>query len=255
MISTCKPAISILTVVLLLFLTCVPFVQAGKSERKVLFREDFNDLSGWSRFFFPKIKKHTKYYIESSPDGSFLKTESFGSASAILYKKEFNVYEFPWLRFKVLVKNVYKAGDAKKKSGDDYPIRIYVMFKYDPGKAGFWERIKYKTAKVLYGEYPPYASLNYIWANKRHKEAVLENKYTSRAQMIPFGQGKEGLGQWIEVEVNMVDDYERAFEKRPPAVARIAIMNDSDNTGEKAVSLVDYLEVADRPVAKERPLR
>ncbi len=148
----------------------------------------------------------------------------------------------------MLVKNIFEKGDASKKSGDDYPLRIYVMFKYDPQKAGMWERIKYKTAKVLYGTYPPYASLNYIWANKKHEKDVLENKYTNRAQMIPIGFGRHGLGKWKVVEVNMVRDYKRAFGKAPPAIARIAIMNDSDNTGEKAVSLVDFIEVADKPI-------
>ena len=219
-------------------------------ERRVLFHEDFDDLSHWAPFYFPKIKRHTKYSIEKTSDGSYLKTESRRSASAIVYKGKIDVYEFPWLRFRVLVESIYKAGDATRRSGDDYPLRIYVMFKYDTKKAGFWERIKYKTAKVIYGEYPPYASLSYIWANKRHKEAILENKYTGRAQMIPFGQGKDGIGKWKEVEVNIVEDYEKAFGKRPPAIARIAVMNDSDNTGEKAVSLVDFLEIADQPGAK-----
>lgn len=34
-----------------------------------------------------------------------------------------------------------------------------------------------------------------------------------------------------------------AFGKDPPAMAGIAIMNDSDNMGEMAVSYVDFLEV------------
>ena len=35
----------------------------------------------------------------------------------------------------------------------------------------------------------------------------------------------------------------KAFRENPPAVASIAIMNDSDNTKEKSVSFIDYLKI------------
>jgi hypothetical protein len=43
--------------------------------------------------------------------------------------------------------------------------------------------------------------------------------------------------------VNVLDDYRRAFDEDPPAVARLAVMSDSDNTGEQAISYIDYIEV------------
>jgi Ca2+-binding EF-hand superfamily protein len=41
-----------------------------------------------------------------------------------------------------------------------------------------------------------------------------------------------------------VDDYQKAFGSKPPSRARIAIMNDSDNTGESSISFMEYLEVS-----------
>ncbi len=143
-------------------------------ERKVLFYEDFKNLSAWIPLYFPKIKRHSEYAAAEAGGITFLRTESVDSASAIIHKAKFNIYEFPWLRFRVLVKNVYEKGNALAKSGDDYPLRIYIMFKYDPEQAGFWERIKYNGARLLYGNYPPYASLNYIWANRKHTRPYLK---------------------------------------------------------------------------------
>ena len=37
--------------------------------------------------------------------------------------------------------NVFEKGNAKEKSGDDYPLRIYIIFKYDPENA---EHVKAK---------------------------------------------------------------------------------------------------------------
>jgi hypothetical protein len=51
------------------------------------------------------------------------------------------------------------------------------------------------------------------------------------------------VAEWRDEEVDMVGDYEKAFGAKPPLRARIAIMNDSDNTGERAVSYLEFIEV------------
>jgi hypothetical protein len=43
--------------------------------------------------------------------------------------------------------------------------------------------------------------------------------------------------------VDVFEVYREAFGVLPPRTASIAIMNDSDNTGERSVSYVDYIEV------------
>ena len=45
------------------------------------------------------------------------------------------------------------------------------------------------------------------------------------------------------MRIAILDDYQQAFGVKPPARARIAIMNDSDNTGESSVSYVEYIEI------------
>jgi Ca2+-binding EF-hand superfamily protein len=61
--------------------------------------------------------------------------------------------------------------------------------------------------------------------------------------MVVMEQGAAHVGKWMTEETNMLDDYRKAFGIEPPASASIAIMNDSDDTGEYAVSYVDFLEV------------
>ncbi len=216
---------------------------ASAQEKHSLFVEDFDDLNNWKPLHFPKIEEHSTYTVESKGEESYLKAESKASASGLIYKNEFNVYEFPKVRWRWKVENIYKNGNAKTKKGDDYPIRVYIIFKYDPKKAGLWEKITYNTAKLIYGEYPPHSSLNYIWANREHGESILTSPYTDRAKMIPLQQGETRLGVWIVEEINILEDYQRAFGEEPPSATSIAIMNDSDNTGESAVSYVDYIEV------------
>jgi len=134
-------------------------------------------------------------------------------------------------------------GDAKKKEGDDYPLRIYIIFKYEPEKVGFFEKVKFKTAKLIYGQYPPHSSLNYIWSNKKYKESIITSSYTKKSKIIPLQSGTLKVAIWQTEKVDIADDYQRAFGIKPPAEASIAVMNDSDNTGESSVSYLDYIEV------------
>jgi hypothetical protein len=225
---------------LLLVLAAVP-VRAG--ENRVLLREDFRDLENWRPLYFPKIPKHSVYTVETQGDQHYLRAASNGSASGLVYKKEFDVYDYPCIRWRWKVDNVYRNWDGRTKEGDDYPIRVYILFKYDPERASLVDKVKYNAVKLIYGDYPPDSSLNYVWASKPYPERILTSPYTDRAKMVLLEQGDAKVGVWVSEEVNVIEDYERAFGPTPPATASLAIMNDSDNTGESAVSYVEFIEV------------
>jgi hypothetical protein len=228
-------------IIFVLFLIAAPL---GAQVNEQGFREEFNSLDNWKPLTFPKIPRHSIYRIQKDGEKSFLVAVADNSASGIIYNQSFNIYKTPIVQWKWKISNVYLTGDEKKKSGDDYPLRIYVVFKYNPQKAGILEKAQYNAVKLLYGEYPPHSSLNYIWANKKYPERILPNTYTARAQMILLQKGSEHAGRWIEERVNALEDYRKAFGTDPPAEAGIAIMSDADNTGEKATGYVDYIEVS-----------
>ncbi len=66
--------------------------------------------------------------------------------------------------------------------------------------------------------------------------------------MIVLQEGEDNLDIWVTESMNMLDDYREAFGEDPPSTTTIAIMADSDNTGESATAYVDYFLV--RPVTK-----
>lgn len=229
----------LLAFLVLVILTAVSAAQ----DRAVLFREDFDTLDNWKPYYFPRIKQHTLYSIEKNGSESVLRAESNASASAIVYKDSYNIVDYPKACWRWKVKNIYTKADPRAKAGDDYPIQIFIMFEYDPKKAGFGERVLFGLAKARFGEYPPHSSLRYVWASKAERERILSSPYMDRAKVIFLRMGATDAGSWREEDVNVLDDYRKAFRSEPPPRARIAIMNDSDNTGESSVSWVDYIEV------------
>lgn len=213
------------------------------SGADILLNEEFRDLSRWKEVYFPKIPVHTKYTVVHEADRSYLRAESNASASLLLYKEPFNPYEFSKVKWRWKTDNILPKADLHTKAGDDVPIRIYIAFAYDPAKAGRWMRLQYNAARLLYGEYPPHSSLNYIWSSREYEEKIITSAYTDRSRMIILEQGEKNVGSWVEEEVNILADYRRIFGEDPPAKATIGIMNDSDNTGGKAVSYISSISV------------
>ncbi|MFP4314622.1 MAG: DUF3047 domain-containing protein [Desulfovibrionales bacterium] len=236
---TVLSAVAALVPVVLLFISLV--VSPGAAE--VLFREEFEDLDAWEPFTFPKIERHTRYTALELGSLAVLEARSQGSASAIVHEQEYDIQNYPRLRWRWRVESVYTRGDAATKAGDDYPLRIYVLFPFDPGEAGFFTNLKYSAAKALYGRFPPHSTLNYIWANRTHETRILTNPYTEMAKMIPLQAGSANVGEWMVESVNVLEDYREAFGEDPPKRARLAIMNDSDNTGESSLSYIDWIEI------------
>jgi hypothetical protein len=191
---------------------------------------------GWEPLVFEKIDVHTTYRHLVEDGRGVVRADSKAGSSGLVHKERIAPEQWPVISWSWKVDRILDNGDASKKSGDDYPARLYITFAYDADKVGFWEGVKFKALKLLYGEYPPINALTYIWANKMAKETLLANPYTSRVQMIAVESGAEHVGTWRTASRNIVEDYRRAFGEEPPAISGIAIMTDTDNTGEEATA-------------------
>ena len=189
---------------------------------------------GWKPLTFPKIPQHTTYSLVK--DGDRIAVKAFSQASSSGYTKEILIdpKEYPIIQWQWKVSNILKAGNVAKKEGDDYPARIYVTFQYDSAKVSLFGKAKYEAAKLIYGRYPPLGALNYIWESRAPVGTAVPNPYTEQVHMIVVESGPVKLNTWMTEERNVYDDYKRAFGEEPPLISGIAIMTDTDNTGESA---------------------
>ncbi len=65
---------------------------------------------------------------------------------------------------------------------------------------------------------------------------MVPNPYTDRVQMIVVESGEAKVGQWVTESRNLYEDYQKAFGDDPPMISGVAVMTDTDNTGESAVA-------------------
>jgi hypothetical protein len=191
---------------------------------------------GWEPLHFPKIPRHTGYDLVLDEGVWVVRASSRAAASGYTFPLRVDLRRFPLLRWRWKVENVLEGGDVRSRSGDDYPARIYVTFEYDPGSVGLWKRARYLAARQILGDLP-IGAITYIWASHAEVGSVVGNAYArSFVKMIVVESGPERLGQWREETRDLYADFERAFGEEPPLVNGIAIMTDTDNTGESAVA-------------------
>ena len=201
---------------LLLFITSG--VQAAPLEPLLI--DNFNaGLSpNWKHEQFSGMNN---YSVVDEGGEKVLRGESHGTASALVYKKEFRLQAYPILSWRWKVDDILADGDARSKNGDDYAARIYIVFPH-------WF-------------VPKTRSLNYIWANKLPQGAELPNSYAANSILIAVESGRANSGRWINERRNVREDYRRIFGEEPPPVGAIAIMTDSDDT--KAHSLAWFDDI------------
>lgn len=191
--------------------------------------------SGWKPLTFRKIPRHTQYRVVREGDTTVVQAISEAAASGLIHEVKIDLKEYPILKWRWKASNVIRKSDVRSKAGDDYAARIYITFEYDPDKVGFGKKAKYMMGRLLFGDIP-IAAINYIWEGKTPPGTIVDNAYTDFVKMIVVESGAERVGHWMDEERNIYEDYKRAFGKEPPWVNGIAIMTDTDNTGESATA-------------------
>ncbi len=191
---------------------------------------------GWKPLTFKKIERHTTYTLIKDEGITVVKAVADASASGLIREIQIDPKEYRVVAWRWKATNVLKKGNVYRKEGDDYPARIYITFEYDPAKVSIFEKAKYEAIRLLYGEYPPLAAINYIWESKAPKGTMVPNPYTDRVMMFVVESGAARLDQWVDEERNVYEDYRQAFGQEPPMISGVAIMTDTDNTGEQATA-------------------
>jgi hypothetical protein len=69
--------------------------------------------------------------------------------------------------------------------------------------------------------------------------------------MFLLEQGNAKAGGWVMEERNILEDYRTAFGEDPPDEATVAVMCDTDNTGERTTAWVDDLVVFRKEAGSE----
>lgn len=192
----------------------------------------------WKFLPVRNVKHATQYAIVRDDEAGVPVLEGIAdnAAGALTQRLDADAAVTPMLRFRWRVGSLISRSDPTTKAGDDYAARIYVTFAYDPARATLREKSENAIMHMLYGETPPHAALAYVFTHKLATGAVQISPFTSRVRKIVVDSDVASVGKWKQFERNVLEDYRRVFREEPTAISGIAVMVDTDNTGEHARS-------------------
>ncbi len=165
--------------------------------------------------------KPAKYQVVQEDTNLVLQISSHNSVSVLwrmLNLKSTKVGKISW-RWKI-EKSLSKKNEEKTKIGDDYAARLFVVF--EP------HLVSWKTR-----------ALCYVWAAKEPVGSVYRNPYAKSVGTIVVESGNKQKRKWITEERNFISDYVKIFRDTPEMISAVAIMVDTDNTGQKATAWFD----------------
>ena len=163
-----------------------------------------------------KFKGKTVYEVVKEDGRLCVEARSRSTASGLFFEVAYDPKKYPILAWSWKIDRVLVHGDASKKAGDDFAARVYVIF---PSWT-FW-----KTKAICY-----------MWANKLPQGKSVPNPYNNNTVMIAVQSGEKQARRWFHEKRNVFEDYQRCFGTEPPVARAVAIMTDTDNTGETATA-------------------
>jgi len=183
----------------------------------------------WVHKTFPG-KAPTRFGYARLDGRDTLEVHADGSASILWNAVRIPTEQLGWVRFSWKVPALMAQADLALRDKDDATVRIVLAFDGDRSRFAPRDTALAELVRVVTGEEMPYATLMYVWCNRRAPGTVIPSPRSDRIRKLVVESGPRRLDEWLEYERDIRADYERSFGEPPGALVGIGIMTDSDNT-------------------------
>jgi len=201
---------------LLFLILLLVYTHAEASDTELhLGRFSTKELTGWNELIIGLLKPKTAYTLIRDNDREVLVAYSTRSASGRIYTLNLEPKEYATLKWSWKIDHTIRKGDEKTKAGDDFAARVCVFF-----PRGFFSKKR---------------AVCYVWANRLPKGEHVASPFTANIITVAVDSGEELAGRWTFHQRDVQEDYRRFFGEEPPRIGGVALMTDTDNTGETAV--------------------
>ena len=197
----------------------------------------------WKPFVFGSIERHTRYVAVTDADAPWLRAESACAASArITPLDDVDLTATPILRWRWRVDEGLDVEDERTRSGDDFAARVYVMFRFEPERAGWWARMRHGLGRAAYDLEPPGTALSLVWSSREPEGASWRSPHGDEsAMLVVANDARRERGRWHDPSVDLEAAYRRAFGQDPPPLLALGVMTDTDDTcGRARAGFADF---------------
>ena len=183
----------------------------------------------WQHLLFPG-KTPTIFGYEREGGRDAVVATAASSASMLRRPVRVEPRELGGIHFSWKVPQLISGADMALRDSDDSPVRVVLVFEGDRSRFSSRDAMLSELMRTLTGEEMPYATLMYVWCNRRQPGTLITNPRTDRIRKLVVESGPANLGQWLDYRRDIRADFERAFGEPPGALVGVGIMSDTDNT-------------------------
>jgi len=197
------------TLLLLFLLLAARSGAAGNAT--VLFASDFSRglTANWENMAF--WGKKTGYTVVGTGTNAVLHAEAVNGCSALSAKLSITPSGRLKLHWRWHIDGIVTNGSERELPRFDHAARVFVAFDTFIG--------------------PP-RTLNYVWANVEPIGILLDHPHSGRAKLFMVESGTARVGQWVEEDRDITDDWQRAFPgQHMSKLVGVGVMTDSDSLG------------------------
>lgn len=183
---------------------------------------------GWERHWLARkftTGKQTVYEVVEEDSNFVLMGRSDNSASGLWHMLSIhpgNRGTISW-RWKIK-KSLSDKTQERTKTGDDFAARLFVVF--EP------HLLSWKTKAICY-----------VWSANQPVGTQFKNPYSNSVCTVVLQSGNKNKGKWITEERDFLADYKKRFGKSPEMITAVALMVDTDNSGQIAVAWFDDISM------------
>ncbi len=182
------------------------------------------DLTGWKE---QRFQGQTKYEFVQTEGKHVLMARSSASASGLHKPIQIDLTKTPYLNWSWKIDHVLQGLNESTKRGDDYAARIYVIFQ----DVGLFLQSR---------------SLTYVWSSGQQMQSAWQSPYSRNSVMIAVQSGSDNTGRWVHQKRDIRDDYRENFGKEQRFADGIALMTDTDNSGQSATAYYGNIFLSER---------
>lgn len=212
------------------------FIDTGLSSK--YFKEG-KVPAGWhlrGRFGYSKGAE-AKWVVEKGVPA--IRLHSKGALTFLHKTVDIDIRELPIVTWKWKVENILQGNDERTREGDDHPIRIFFVFDPDSSKQSLWFRFRrFLYLDRVHGHPMGGRFTEYLWSSHLESGSIINDPGKPWQKLIVIEGGSSNLGRWLPYKRNLYEDYKKLYGEEPRKLIFIGVLNDTDQTGQEAVSYI-----------------
>ena len=188
--------------------------------------ELFNHFEpGWRANWQEKdlFSRPTLYAVANENGRPVLRAQSAAANSGLVRRLPPNLGTSARLSWRWKIRRPLSGRQAERtRAGDDYAARVFVVFESS------WLPLRTRA-------------INYVWSAAEPEGEFYASPYTSNVAMVVVRSGAAAAGQWTSEVRDLAADYRKFFGTEPTRLSAVAVLVDTDNTGETTEAWFDDL--------------